>query len=280
MMPTTPSVTDSIETLLLMLMDGHHDCIRSDDGCSLHLSKRGLDNKIQKLVYYDISERVRCDDMVPTSVFTVDLTGDRLLAITPDGLMAHPVDMIGDEIEVALFCGDVIKWIGLRKCKSPPRRVAALGRVAAWYEKHYRVIKQDGSGTYQKRWIPLSMTGHAIVAKTDGIMMCNPAEATLAICSACSIAEDAARSDAMLASITDAVEIKLPVPIDDYKAIFSGRDGPIVGGRRKAILHWVAQHMRTSARGKDFSVKKHTRGIQTFTIDGLRVCLTPNEEKT
>lgn len=279
-MPTTPTVTDSIETLLLMLMDGNHDCIKNNDGSRPYLSRRGLDNQKQEFVQYDISERVRCEDMVPTSVFTADLTEHRLFPITPDGLMAHPVDMIGDEIEVALFCGDVIKWLGLRKCKSPPRRVAALGRVAAWYEEHYRVIKQDGSGTYQKRWIPLSRTGHAVVAKADGLMMCNPEEATLHICSACSIAADAFRSDAMLASITDAVEIKLPVPIDDYKAIFSGRDGPIVGGRRKAILHWVAQHMRSSARGNDFSVKKHTRGIQTFTIDGLRVYLTPNDEKT
>lgn len=270
----TNDVTDKLETMLLMLMDGKHGAIKCNDGTHTEMNKRG----IGEMIDYDITERVRCDEMCPNSTFTADLTESRLLAITPDYLMAHPADIIGDEMEAALFCGDIIKWQGYRKLKTPPRRVAALGRVAAWYESHYRVILPDGSGTYQKRFVPISRSGHAVIAKMDGLIMCNPAEATLNMCGACSIAEDSARSNAMLASIADHVEVKFPVPLDAYKEVFALRDAPMTpSGRRKAIVHWVASHLRRSTKGNDHKVERHTRGVDDFTIDGMRVRLTPNQ---
>lgn len=270
----TNDVTDNLETMLLLLMDGKHGTIKCDDGTHMDMSKRGNAKKMNEFVDYDITERVRCDDMTPNSIFTADMTESRLLAITPDYLMAHPADIIGDELEAALFCDDVIKWQGYRKCKAPPRRVAALGRIAAWYEHHYRVIRPDGTGTYQKRFVPLSRSGHAVIAKMDGLIMCNPAEATLNMCGVCSIAEDSARTNTMLASIADAVEVKFPVPLDAYKDVFALRDAPMTpSGRRRAIVHWVAGHIRRSTNGNDHKVARHTRGVEEFTIDGLRVRL-------
>ena len=101
----------------------------------------------------------------------------------------------------------------------------------------------------------------------------------MAVSVAASMIEDSHRSNTMLAAVKDATEIKFPVPLDDYKDVFADRDGPMNGARRKAIVHWVARHLRNSIRGKEHSVKRHTRGVQEFTIDGLRIRLTPNDIK-
>jgi hypothetical protein len=94
--------------------------------------------------------------------------------------------------------------------------------------------------------------------------------------SAASIIEDANRSGAMLATVKDAREIMFPVPIADYKKVFADREGPKIGDRRKAIVHWVARHLRKSTRGNECVVNKHLRGVQEFSVDGLLVRLTPN----
>lgn len=267
---------DKLETLILLLMDGSHSAHVSSDGRSEFHVKKGKHGYAFEGTTYDITERIASDAMVPVSVFSADMTQSRNFAITPDLLMTHPAEIIGDSLEAALFCDDYIKWQGFRRCK-PPKRIAAAGKAVVWFEHHFRIIRLNGSGSYQKSFIPLERNGRALFAKMDGLTVCRPDESTLNLCGACSIVEDAHRSNAMLCSVKDAVEVNIPVPLDDYQDVFAERDGPMNGARRKTIVHWVARHMRHSTRGKEFAVKKHTRGVQEFTIDGLRVRLTPNE---
>lgn len=271
-------VTDKLETMLLLLMDGTHSAYMCSDGRSEFHVKKGKRGNAFEGIAYDITERIASDAMLPESVFTADLTESRYLAITPDLLMAHPAEIVGDNIEAALFCADYIKWQGFRRCNAP-KHVAVAGKVVAWLEHHYRIIRPDGNSSYQKGFIPLDSSGRAVFAKMDGLIVCRPDESTLNLCGACSIVEDANRSNAMLASVKDAVEVNFPVPLNAYQEIFALRDAPMsMAGRRKAIVHWVTQHLRHSTRGNEFAVKKHTRGVQEFTIDGLRIKLTPNAQ--
>jgi hypothetical protein len=93
----------------------------------------------------------------------------------------------------------------------------------------------------------------------------------------CSLKEDAHRTNTMLASFTEHVQIKMPVAIDNYKEIFIGRKAPLTQkGRKKAIIHWVAAHMRDTKNRKCCEVKRHIRGIQEFEIDGMKIKITPN----
>jgi hypothetical protein len=52
------------------------------------------------------------------------------------------------------------------------------------------------------------------------------------------------------------------------------RDGPLVGNRRKAVLHWVADHLRRTPNGNYVDVQKHLRGISEFNIDGINFNIT------
>jgi hypothetical protein len=151
-----------------------------------------------------------------------------------------------------------------------------LGKPACFYEKHWRIINSDGSGDYSKHFLALDKSGIFIPTKYQGFATSLFKDAG-DICLAASIIEDAYRTGTMLAAVKDATEVKFPVPLADYKDIFLKRDGPMHGSRKKAIIHWVAQHIRKSTRENEFSVKKHTRGVQEFTIDGLRIRLTPND---
>jgi hypothetical protein len=143
---------------------------------------------------------------------------------------------------------------------------------------HTRFVDSRGNGDYYKRLIPIDKTGRPLFAKIQGHSVCAPNKEgeMLIICS--SVIEDAHRANAMLAAVKDATEIKFPVPLDEYKELFSDREGPYNGARKKAIVHWVAKHLRSSTRGKSHAVKQHTRGVQEFKIDGLRVRLSPNTE--
>lgn len=124
----------------------------------------------------------------------------------------------------------------------------------------------------------MSRNGTPLPATAHGISICNPKFDGSALIMTASIIEDAYRANTMLATVKDDTEIKFPVPLDDYKNVFADRDGPMTGARRKAIIHWVATHLRHSTRGLEYEVKRHTRGVQEFTIDGLRIRLTPNAE--
>ena len=263
-------VTDAMETMILMALDANHG--HSVPGTLRRDKSRGGVEELR-----DQGELLRIGDMRPSSSYTFDMTDtDRIFATTKDYLLNHPSEVLGDDAEVVMLDGDIFKWRGFRLLKQPPRGVACLGRASHWYEMHTRVVNANGDGAYYKRVVPLSFSGSPLVATVQGHNVCTPMREGQMIVLCASVIEDALRSDTMLASVKDATEIKFPVPIDDYKDVFADREGPMNGSRRKAIVHWVAKHLRNSAQGKEHEVKRHTRGIQEFIIDGLRIRLTPN----
>ena len=141
---------------------------------------------------------------------------------------------------------------------------------------HTRFVTGNGVGEYIKRVVPIDKNGKTLLAQAQGHNVCAPNKEGEMLIICASVIEDAHRANTMLAAVKDATEIKFPVPLDDYKYVFANRDGPMNGTRRKSIIHWVARHLRHSTLGNEFAVKKHTRGVQEFAIDRLRIRLTPN----
>lgn len=264
-------VTDKLETLILMALDANHDQTTAT-GITRRVRAHG---GVQEL--FDQGDLLSIDEMRPASAYTFDMADkDRIFATTVDYLIAHPADVLGDEAEVVMLDGDMMKWRGYRRMRRAPKGVACLGRATHWYEMHFRYVTGSGAGEYYKRVVPIDRHGKPLLAQAQGHNVCAPNEEGQMLVLCASVIEDAHRANTMLATVKDATEIKFPVPLDDYRDVFAERDGPMNGARRKAIVHWVARHLRHSTRGMEFAVKKHIRGVQEFTIDGLRIRLTPN----
>jgi hypothetical protein len=208
----------------------------------------------------------------------VESDHDRLYTMEPRLLLNSVQDIIGRKAEVAFIRGGYIVWCGYRFIANPPKNIWVGARGASLYEVHYREIFQNGRSTYFKRVAAISKIGDPIPCfilgskgrdgKWDGTQLVLSA----------SIIEDAHRPNAFTASIKDGAEIVLPVPIGEHKELFALRDAPLTpSGRRKAILHWVASHLRRSKNEVQHKVAQHLRGVRQFTCDGLTVTLSPNE---
>lgn len=261
---------DRLESMIVMAL-----CANHGDYCPGHLWKDKSTGAVRER--FDIGQLLRFDEMRPSSFYTIDMTDhDRLFAFTPDYLITHPADVLGEESEVAMIDGEELLWFGYRRMRRQPKGVSCLGRAAVWYEVHHRVVTVSGNGAYVKRCVPLDKDGWPLLARMQGQGIGVPQLDGETLISAASIIEDANRSGAMLATVKDAREIMFPVPIADYKKVFADREGPKIGDRRKAIVHWVARHLRKSTRGNECVVNKHLRGVQEFSVDGLLVRLTPN----
>lgn len=265
------AIMDDLETMILLALDANHE------GVVTGVTRRDkASGGIEEL--RDQGELLNFSPMHPNSSYTVDMSdGERIYGTTKELLLTHPAEVLGDESEVVLLDSGTLKWRGFRRLRKPPRGVACLGIASHWYEMHMRFVSSSGTGEYFKRVVPLSRTGAPLLAKAQGHNVCTPRLEGEMLVLCASVIEDAHRANTMLASVRDATEIRFPVPLDDYKAVFAGRDGPMKDGRRRAIVHWVAQHLRNSTHGKEHAVKKHTRGIEEFMIDGIRVRLTPND---
>ncbi len=136
---------------------------------------------------------------------------------------------------------------------------------------------ESGVGEYVKRIAAFDKKGNFVPAMIQGHGVGVPNIEGVSAIIAASIIEDALRSNAMLASVKDVAEIKFPVPLDDYQEIFSDRDGPFIGSKKRSIIHWVAKHMRKSRSGNVHDVKKHVRGIDKFEIGGMKISIKANQ---
>ena len=261
---------DKIETLLLMALDGAFEItetplavIKQKDGTVSGLSDQGL--------------LLKTDDMTPKSMYTFDMCDNsRLFTSDPGLLIAHPSEILGDEAEMFFHTGDCYRWAGFRRVKKKPKGVAVMGKPDYFYEYHYRDIRENGSNLYNKRFIPIDKKGRPLIAKIQNQFICAPAVEGVYLCLACSMIEDAHRSNAMLASFEDGVKVYVPVPLDNYQEIFFDREAPLIRGKKKAIIHWVAKHIRKSKMGNWHTVKKHVRGVKDIVIDGMTVNISPN----
>jgi len=266
------SEIDRIETMMIFALDGdfgvtteHVSVLNSrKDGKITGCSDQGL--------------LLGFDEMTPNRMYSFDMCDeDRIFTGSNSLLMNHPAEILGDESELffQLENKDHFRWVGYRKTKKQ-KGVAVLGTPDVFYEVHYRDIRPDGNGLYQKRLVPLDKKGNPLAAKIQNAFVCSPYHEGEYLITACSIIEDAHRTNSMLASFRDGVELKLPVPLDDYKEVFFNREAPLIKNRKRAIIHWVANHIRKSKLGKSHKVCRHTRGVKDILIDGMVVNIQPN----
>lgn len=269
---------DATETLLAHLV-----CA---DGDGLAFSVKGIG---RGGLYEEVDAGVKLciDPMFPKSSHTVqhlsennvgDEDDERLYTTDPN-LLLHPIqDLIGSRAEIALICGDRIKWTGYRKINKPPRGVWVASRGATLYEMHYREVFKSGESTYFKRICAVSKDGKPVVCLITGSSGSRSNSEGSQLALAASVIEDASRPGVFTASIKESAEIILPVPIGEHKELFALRDAPLSeSGRRKAILHWVSKHVRHREKSKPTEVGAHLRGVRQFTAGGMTVTLRPNQ---
>ena len=211
----------------------------------------------------------------PTSAFAHcrSLDGDRLVTTTHKLLLAHPAELIGDGVEVMALADQSVEWTRLEPVRRLPRNMAAVGRAHYWAALHTRRIAANGVQNYYSTLVPFARDGAPLAAQWRGAWVCKPTNLGMDAIVACSLIEDAQRPNAMLASVRDGVELTFPVAEHAYLEAFALRDAPTTAqGRRRALLHWVAKHMRASRHGRG-EVKRHMRGVAQFDMGGYRVKL-------
>lgn len=215
--------------------------------------------------------------MKPNRVFTFDAADrDRIFPSSHDGLMAHPTEILGLEAEVGLIHGNIMKWSGFRKLPSRPKGICTSESGShTYYERHFRIMGEKGGG-YYKRIVAFNKAGAPVLLFKDGTPVGLQLDGLSAIL-ACGLIEDANRRDAYLCSIQDGLELLFPLAVDDVFEFFALREAPLTpSGRRKALIHWVSEHLRNTSKAKKTTVRQHYRGITEFSIDGLTVKVTPN----
>jgi len=220
----------------------------------------------------------------PNSMYASDICDEnRVDADSLSDLLYHPSETLGAESEVLWIDNTrYAAWMGFRQLPKKPKGLTYFGKASHFYEFNYRHVYTAGKRKEVRSIMVLDKLGKIIpttMAVLHGSTLSDSKglEHTHNIlCRACGIIEDAHRSNAMLATVKDGKEIKFPVPLDDYKEVFSNRDAPLANGKKKAIVHWVAKHLRQTPTGKTTTVKKHVRGVKDIMVDGLTINIQPN----
>ena len=270
----TTKTTDPLikqEDLLINLL------LSCDTKVTRYLGKQRVKGARDVRVEVDAGILLKFDDMSPRSVYTFDAhdTG-RLFPSSHLDLIGHPSEILGCESEYGVISDGIMKWVGFRRLKDRPKGICAADPGKhIYYEKHYRVLGEGSSG-YFRRIIAFDKEGKPVYLFMNGVPVGLKEDATSAIIS-CGLKEDAHRKDAYLCSIHDAVELLFPLHAEDVFDFFALREAPLTeSGRRKALIHWVSEHLRRTKTNKQSTVRNHYRGITEFTMDGLTVKVTPN----
>ena len=259
------------EPLIILALDANLEH-SSKEKRTIHDKTRGVFLDIE-----DQGQLLKLPSMKPVSAYTFDAVDDRIYTPDPCLLMKKPWEILGERAEVMTLFFDALKWFGFERMKSTPKNISVSGKVEVCYALHVRLITPRGVEQYYQRIIPFGKNGKPLPAKIQGNWVCSPKQEGENAILCASLIEDAQRPNAMLATVSDATEIKFPVPMGDYKALFSDRAGPLLkSGKRKAILHWVSEHLRQSVTGTEHQVTEHARGIDKFIFDGLRVGIALN----
>lgn len=260
---------DATETLLAHLI-----CADNDDADNNTTgAKRGV-----CMEEVDAGAILRFDVMRPKLAHTFDmLDGDRIFALDPGLLITSVPDILGREAEVAIMKDGYCQWAGYRRLNKAPRNIWISGKAGAIYEVHWRIIYADGRSTYHRRCAAVSPKGLPLTCLIQGTRNPSGGMENHGIVLAASVIEDAQRTGCFSASVQDTAGIVFPVPYGGQMELFRLREGPNTpGGRRKAILHWVAKHIRRSCKSET-TVREHMRGVHEFTVDGLKVKLSAND---
>lgn len=271
-------IIDATETLLAHLICAH------GDGAKFTVKGLGRGGSYEEV---DAGVKLNLNPMHPQKSYTfqhfhesenIDRNEERIYAQDHRLLLNTVQDLIGSNAEVAMLCGDRVKWTGFRRINKAPRGVWVSSRGATLYEMHYREVFETGESTYFKRVCAVSKTGEPVVCLISGSKGRNSEIEGRQLILAASVIEDAHRPSVFTASIKESAEVVLPVPIGEHKDLFSLREAPLSpSGRRKAILHWVAKHARSRGKSNKVEVDAYLRGVRQLSMDGLTVTLSPNE---
>ena len=226
----------------------------------------------------DANSTLEFAPMSPNRIHTIQLNADRLYTYDPNVLIHSVQDTLEKNPEVAwIDFDDALNWLGFRKITKKSKKLIVPCSGLSLYEIHYRRTFPNGVSGYVHRVGAITRDGDAMPIWIKGSKGGGTNSHSNRIIQAASIIEDAYRCDVFTASIKESTEIILPVPIGEHKELFELREGPLTNaGKRKAIMHWVAKHMRETKKGNTCTVSKHLRGVNTFDIDGLTVTLTAN----
>lgn len=226
----------------------------------------------------DAGSKLRFQPMLPSMAYTFDMVDeDRLIATIPGLLVQHPSEIIGRQAEIVMLCSDRLKWTGYRHLRKTPRGVWVAKPRCTLYEMHYREVFQNGQSSYGVRVIALDSDGAPVPVVIVGSQGVGGSVDGQTLIMAASLIEDCHRAGAIKCTITDHCSLIAPIPNGTQKGLFALRDGPMTpANRRKAILHYVMRHKRTSARGNAYDVHEHFRGVRSIEIDGLKITLEEN----
>jgi hypothetical protein len=264
-------VGDTLETMLIMLLE--LDSIKNTFENKPHLLKHN--GKLVKARFLHKTE-----EMKPQKTYTLDIEDKNRLTTERIFLLNNPIELIGNKNEFTYFLDNRACWYGIKKINKKPESITFLGKPDVFYEVHSRNYYINGNKQYVNCFMALDKNGKVLPSftkRTKDVQVPNFVEImNKFIVYFCSAIEDAHRTNAMLAQVKDQVEIIFPVPLDNYKEIFSNRDKQPNEIRRKSILHWVSKHLRKKPPSGLTLIKRHTRGIDEFTVDGLSVKISAN----
>lgn len=271
----TANNTNNIDDYTTML--AHLVCADA----SVESSKELSVHKARGLTEVDTSFLMPFCDEHPTHAYAASLSGeDRIFATDACYLLRAPQETIGNRTEIALLSGATVKWSCFKKIHKRPHRLWVARAGADLYEYHARWIQANGQSFYAKRVVAIDRLGRPVPTAVEGVRNggagkgASICDGTLLVLAA-SIMEDAHRSGVFTATVKDHCAITVPVPDGEHLDVFKLRDGPLIPGsqRKRAILHWVARHIRRQPTGISSVVKSHLRGVHEFDVDGLHVRL-------
>ena len=272
---TYENFTDSLETMIAHLL-----C--SDSAPDENIAGGVRHTKEGMYAAFDAGEALRFAMMMPSTAYTVQSPGteeenDRLYTTDAALLKTTVQDALGDKAEICLVREDDVAWVGFRRLRKMPKNVWVAKRGASLYEFHYRSITPGGDSFYAKRLAAIDAKGKPVATVITGSMGAQSLAQSEYCIIAASIIEDAHRSGALLASVSQDITIKLPVPLGEHKELFALREAPLTpSGRRKAIVHWVSKHLRKT-RTTPTQVQAHWRGVRELSMDGFTVRLETND---
>ena len=178
--------------------------------------------------------------------------------------------MTAEKVEMAILDASGLSLNVYKRATKLPRGISVSGRIHTILSMHKMTASPDGTSNYAKDVVAVDRNGEVLPMFAKGVIRKNLDRTKFRVSFDAAVAKSSVRDTAMLASVAESMELMFPVPLDDYKKVFSTREAPLTAaGKRKAILHWVGAHLRKSPSGGSV-VKSHARGVDEFTWGGIK----------
>ena len=242
----------------------------TDDGAVVSRGKSGPDG------YEEVTVVEWDPGSLPNILYFVgERQGDRLFQVDAEGML-FPFDYFARATHGVVLSGDVDKISTWSECayRDIPRNLKRFGKKAPYAKRsvharcergwnassEYLFLGRDGKWRLCPMKNPAGRTGSKL-----GLLYQNIVLGTSAV-------EDILCTG--LVAIQNTTHSRTGVFMADNDArgeIATLRDGPISGGRRSPINHWVGKHFRRMQDGGKSEVQGHLRGIDVFEVDDWRI---------